>query len=303
MEHNGAYSAIPVGTIVMTWHHGYSGNHSVAQFPRFFKIRHTVFLLMRICVGFPLVVWALRVLRRHELSGGRVSVLVLALLLTDVLEMVLGPTILLGADMGGTGPISLLFSGVKYCALHLHQMVALEGVMARRYPPVFFLDVWRLLSLLSCLIEAIFLLLCLYVHPFAQITSVALCWLLVAAITLGATCKLTFTPTTSPSECSVSVREADHMLLAIATLGLFTLYGPFLALESALYGPLLALESAQASTPPASLERHASGILTAMTVVHPAVCLRLLVDPLLCVLVARQLPLNTQPQESTSDDN
>ena len=69
-------------------------------------------------------------------------------------------------------------------------------------------------------------------------------------------------------------------MLAIAVVSFFILYGPFLAFVFA------------QSLLPFSSEKYANGILVAMTVIYPVVCLRLIADPLLCVLVVRELPLD-----------
>ncbi|KAL7841564.1 hypothetical protein SRHO_G00252550 [Serrasalmus rhombeus] len=57
------------------------------------KIRLSVFLIAGECVGLPALVWALRVLYGHHKSGGRISVLVIVLLLCDLLELLLNPYI------------------------------------------------------------------------------------------------------------------------------------------------------------------------------------------------------------------
>ncbi|XP_062372004.1 uncharacterized protein LOC134059575 [Sardina pilchardus] len=250
------------------------------------QIRQSIFLITGLCVGLPLVGWALAVLRRHRRNGGRGSALVIALLLTDLLEMVLSPAMvayLLVPGVTRSGSVYLLFFCVKYCGLHLHQMVALEGVMTRTYLPVTSLRFWRPFSILFCLLEGVFLLLCVFVHPFAQTAAVTLTWLLLGVIILGITCKLASTPTPSSPHSSETAQDNDRTVLVVATLSFLALYGPFLAFVFT-----------QVSMPPASFERHGNGILTALTVVYPAVCLRLLTDPLLCVLVVRELPLDRQ---------
>ncbi|KAG5261191.1 hypothetical protein AALO_G00301070 [Alosa alosa] len=266
-------SGTPAKTNATTWDYGYN-------------IRHSIFLITGMCVGLPLVGWALAVLRRHKHNRGRGSALVIALLLTDLLEMVLSPAMvayLLAPGVTRSGSIFLLFFGVKYCGLHLHQMVALEGIMARTYLPVTSLRFWRPLSILLCLLEGVFLLLFVFVHPFAQTAAVTLTWLLLAVILLGVTCKLTFTPTPTPPDSSETVQDKDRTVLVVATLSFLALYGPFLAFQLT-----------QVSIPPASFKRHANGIMAAMTVIYPAVYLRVLTDPLLCVLVVRELPLDRQ---------
>ncbi|XP_031440992.1 uncharacterized protein LOC116224664 [Clupea harengus] len=262
-------SATPVKSVATTWDYGYN-------------IRHSIFLITGMCVGVPLVVWALGVLRQHQHNGGRVSVFITVLLLTDLLEMFLSPAMvvyLLLPDATCSGSVFLLFFGVKYCGLHLHQMVALEGVIARTYLPFTSLLFWRSFSILVCLLEGVFLLLCLCVYPFIQSAAVTFSWLLVALVPLGFTCKLAFTPTISPPD-SDTVQEKDRTVLAIAVVSFFILYGPFLAFVFA------------QSLLPFSSEKYANGILVAMTVIHPVVCLRLIADPLLCVLVVRELPLD-----------
>lgn len=57
------------------------------------KIRLAIFLIAGECGGLPALVWALRVLYRHYKSGGRISGLVIMLLLSDQLELLLNPYI------------------------------------------------------------------------------------------------------------------------------------------------------------------------------------------------------------------
>ncbi|KAI4879402.1 hypothetical protein NFI96_004158, partial [Prochilodus magdalenae] len=53
------------------------------------KIRLSIFLIAGLCGGLPALVWALRVLYGHYKSGGRISALVIMLLLSDLLELLL----------------------------------------------------------------------------------------------------------------------------------------------------------------------------------------------------------------------
>ncbi|KAI4881573.1 hypothetical protein NFI96_009995 [Prochilodus magdalenae] len=55
------------------------------------KIRLSIFLITGLCWGLPALVWALRVLYGHYKSGGRISALVVILLLSDLLELLLSP--------------------------------------------------------------------------------------------------------------------------------------------------------------------------------------------------------------------
>ncbi|KAI4888764.1 hypothetical protein NFI96_009589, partial [Prochilodus magdalenae] len=60
-----------------------------------------IFLIAGLCGGLPALVWGLRVLYGHYKSGGRISALVIMLLLSDLLELLLSPyvvTVLLQDD-------------------------------------------------------------------------------------------------------------------------------------------------------------------------------------------------------------
>ncbi|KAL6466723.1 hypothetical protein MHYP_G00245270 [Metynnis hypsauchen] len=67
--------------------------HLQPQYDLTAKIRLSIFLIAGECAGLPALVWALRVLYGHHKSGGRISVLVIVLLLCDLLELLLNPYI------------------------------------------------------------------------------------------------------------------------------------------------------------------------------------------------------------------
>ncbi|KAL2079142.1 hypothetical protein ACEWY4_024886 [Coilia grayii] len=257
-----------------------------------YNVRYSIFLITCMCVGLPLAGWALRVLRQHRENGGKASAFITALLLTDLLEMVLSPPMLaylFSPVVERSWVAFVLFYSVKYCGAHLHQMVALEGAMARTgYLPPGYRKSWHIFSVFFCLIEGIFLLLCLYVYPLFSSPAFTLTWLVLAIIPLAVTCKLTVAPRVSPLSHNAGQRSS-YPVLAIAAGSFFTLYGPFLAFVLA-----------QALPPEGSVEKCQNGMLAAMTIIHPLVCLRLLADPLLCVQVVREFLLDEGPVETSS---
>ncbi|KAI4893246.1 hypothetical protein NFI96_024936 [Prochilodus magdalenae] len=107
------------------------------------EIQLSIFLITGLCVGFPVLIWALRVLYRHCISGGRISALVLMLLLSDLLELLLSPyvvTKLLQKDYCWDSSwtcriLTSLWSALVFYGLHLQQVVALEAALFSRHPP------------------------------------------------------------------------------------------------------------------------------------------------------------------------
>lgn len=56
-----------------------------------YHIRLSIFLIIGACAGSPALVWALGALRLHYQSRGRVSLVAISLLLSDLLELILNP--------------------------------------------------------------------------------------------------------------------------------------------------------------------------------------------------------------------
>ncbi|KAI4887624.1 hypothetical protein NFI96_008238 [Prochilodus magdalenae] len=106
------------------------------------EIRLSIFLIAGNCVGLPALAWALRALHRHRKNGGRISVLVIMLLLSDLLELLLRPyvvTKLLQKENCREAKTPCwvfisMWSGSMIYGLHLQQVVALEGALSLRHP-------------------------------------------------------------------------------------------------------------------------------------------------------------------------
>ncbi|KAI4875178.1 hypothetical protein NFI96_008592, partial [Prochilodus magdalenae] len=103
-------------------------------------IRLSIFLISAVCAGVPALVWALMVLRRHRKRKGRIPVFIVLLLLNDVLELLLNPyvaTKLILRDWCRNmtcWTFANLWWGLRYSGVHLQLMVVFEGVLARRHP-------------------------------------------------------------------------------------------------------------------------------------------------------------------------
>ncbi len=59
------------------------------------KVRWSIFIITAACAGLPALVWSVRDLIHHRKNGHRTSVFIILLLLTDFVELLLSPYILL----------------------------------------------------------------------------------------------------------------------------------------------------------------------------------------------------------------
>ncbi|XP_062372694.1 uncharacterized protein LOC134060105 [Sardina pilchardus] len=104
------------------------------------KVSLVVFLFVGFCMGLPTLVWALLYLRAYRDRGATISPFMIALLLSDVVELALIPLMVyfLFQDdtCGWTGyqcvAMYPLFASLRLCGFVYHQLVALQGVWALR---------------------------------------------------------------------------------------------------------------------------------------------------------------------------
>ncbi len=59
------------------------------------KVRWSIFIITAVCAGLPALVWSVRDLIHHRKNGHRTSVFIILLLLTDSVEILLSPYILI----------------------------------------------------------------------------------------------------------------------------------------------------------------------------------------------------------------
>ncbi len=106
------------------------------------KVRYSIFVITGVCAGLPALVWSVRELIHHRKNGHRVSVFIILLLLTDIVEILLSPYILikhlLDENTWNAEWIIWFFvslwSSSRGCGILLHQLVALEGIISVKYP-------------------------------------------------------------------------------------------------------------------------------------------------------------------------
>lgn len=254
----------------------------------------SIILSVGVYEGLFVWLWAICCLYLYWRGGGKVSTFILFLLLSDLIDVSISPLVfqkILGGPLAGGEPddawgLSALFFGTRIHALYLHQLVALECVLYLRYcrcsgrffspfNSVFVcVSVWAIVAFLSHLCSAD---VSLYVS-FG--VSVALCSVpLVMAIV---TCVLTFTdhPIIPQASSPGQRRQAATQVTAVSMVTLVVVYLPYLAVMCLVHYPSHAHRDGHPFyrlPEPAWL--HTSGL----------VGLRVMADPLLCVLVCSKV--------------
>lgn len=95
-------------------------------------IRLLIFSISAMCVGVPCLIWAFYCVHLQRKTRGQISAFIILLLLIDLLQLLIYIPCFI-SNFFGTG---LGYCFLKVCGLHLHQLVALEGVLTLKYPMV-----------------------------------------------------------------------------------------------------------------------------------------------------------------------
>ncbi|KAI4890625.1 hypothetical protein NFI96_021919 [Prochilodus magdalenae] len=247
------------------------------------KNRLSNFLLAGLFVGLPALVWALRVLYGHYKSGGRISALVIMLLLCDLLELLLSPyvaTKLLQEDYCWDSSwtcrlLTSLWSALVFYGLHLQQVVVLKATLSLRHPPcsahVFFPD--------CSIITSIILFISFFLCEFFEATLLILLGLPVLLMITLTSCIVTCRAPPQTSSTPSRTRKPSSTVLVFATSALI-LYAAF--------------------TIVCIIMRNR---WTLWVMYFSLMSLRVVLDPVLCVLVYRKdLKLQTPPTHAEHDE-
>ncbi|XP_036439403.1 uncharacterized protein LOC118816903 [Colossoma macropomum] len=250
------------------------------------KIRLSIFLIAGVCGSLPVLAWALHVFYRHYNSAGRISAFVVMLLLCDLLVLFLTPyvvTNLLQAescwDNMTCKMLSSLWAGSETYGLHLQQVVGLEGALALRNPIA-----WNYSFFHSCsIILSIVALLCFSLCEFFSVDHLVLLGLpLLFTITLTSwivTCRAP--PHISDGPCTTWKSSSAVLALVTFTLVLYVIFASMCL--------LLRNYSGHYQNP-----KYWNLCVTCLSLMS----LRVVFDPLLCVLVHRR-NLRVQTQQNT----
>lgn len=204
------------------------------------------------------LLWAFGVLCRHHKRRGRISSIAIFLLLSDLLELILIPFLVAYLFKEDSKPCELIFSllfGARLYGNLLHQIVAVESI-SQRYPSLG--EVFSpSCSIILCIVVFLLLIGCRFIYLIGNVIIMLVCVLpiIVCAVTYLLTWK-------APHDLNQAIdRKPGVLVLTVAMFTLIILYMPFFLTVC--------------TDLPFMLDSLAS--------------LRLISDPLLCVLVCREL--------------
>ena len=232
--------------------------------------------------------WAMYYLYFYWRGVGRVSTFILFLLLSDLLDLGVTPLMILnilGWPPYIHGDLSTLFFGTRLLALYLHQLVALESILHLRHPQYSARIASPPNSMFICLsvwVTVVFLnRICDDIEPpyFSFSVYVVLC--LVPLVMAIVTCVLALTdcPINSQASSPGQGRRAAILVTTASIVTFVFVYMPVLVFTClALYPSHLADDHPFHPVP------ELAWLLTTS-----AMCLRVMTDPLLCVLVCSQI--------------
>lgn len=242
-------------------------------------IRIKIFLAIGLCLGIPAVAWTLRLLLQHVRAGGRVSIFIIFLLLSDILELFLIP-FLLASDLrcdqtlmiweyGSCGsPITVVaFSGARLCGLCFHQLVALQSVLPLTHPRCFA----RLSSPFCSITICLTIWICTLTYLIYPLAFVVIGSILFAAAVV--TCMLTIKVSCSCADPGGihNIQKGTRLHIFVVAMGtLWLLYAPFVVWFCVWFN-----------------NRTLVLYIASMSVCMMS--LRVIADPLQCVLVCREI--------------
>ncbi|KAI4890622.1 hypothetical protein NFI96_004451 [Prochilodus magdalenae] len=238
------------------------------------KVRLSMFLIAGACGGLPTLAWALRVFYRHYKSGRQISASIIMLLCCDLLVLLLVPYIVTNVWQDGfcwynmtCRTLSSLWAGSATYGLHLQQLVGLEGVLSLRYPVA--CD-YRSCSIMFSIIALV----CFSLCEFFNVDHLTLLGLpLLLAVTLTSwivTCRAP--PLNSDAPYRRGRSGSTVLALVTSTVVLYMVYASLCLVLRHYSGHFQDLEK----------------YWTVWVMCLSLMSLRVIFDPLLCVLVYRR---------------
>lgn len=233
-----------------------------------------------LCLGLPSVTWALFSLKGLKDGGGRISPFIFFLIYSDIMELLLCPfvnTRLLEGTPCHTiltcCSLCVLLAVARLCGLHFHQLVALQGILSLVYPAHTVHFLWS--SILGVIVW-IFVVTCQFFEV-GYICNLIACFVPVTLVLITSilTVKASLAFARSPDR-----RKFPGFNILAFALSTLVLYMPCIILSCVNYpDPFY-----QSSWVPA--------VVSIMS-------LRLVTEPLLCVLVCRETKLCWTPHPPT----
>ncbi|KAL2079079.1 hypothetical protein ACEWY4_024823 [Coilia grayii] len=243
-----------------------------------------LFLLPGVCVGLPALCWAVRSQHLIQRGGGRVSTFIIFLIFSDAVEVLL--TFLTAAAYfqiitdRHQIPIAFTLVSVRVCGFYLHQLVALEGILSLSNPLCFS----RLSSPLVSIPLSITLWISAFTLDFPELATV------LHSVVCGLMCFVTVALWVLALKAPRSSESSSHRdrkpalrVLAVAQFTLLFIHGP---------SALLFLAK--------TFDYYFKARKSVWQIIYFFTGLRLVADPLLCVLVHKERLRGQAPDLNTT---
>lgn len=205
-----------------------------------------------------------------------------SLLLSDVLEFLLIPLVVIFKDCEWDGFVCTLlkawFDATRLCGFCLHQLVVLERVINLRYH----VCAKHLCSRLASILLSLTLWICAFTSSTSMVSMLAVVVFCGLPCTV-AVCVLTFkSPPSAAEEVPLRDKRSGTTVLSVALVSVVCLYGPYIVF---LFTGLL---------------NHSKWVDLLFPMSICLVSLRLVADPLLCLLVSKEIIRRQPLQAETS---
>lgn len=240
-----------------------------------------IILSVGICLGLPLLLWALRRLHVFLRRGGRITAFVASVLLFDFLELVMSSVVVIVLARGVCLITSIkcrlmlfLWLGMQFCGLHFHQLGALEAILSLINPMLTASWPFVLFTVAASLLEWVFLIAYVGAAPHLEGPAAYIVWFLLAVVLLITTGVLTYLYQAPEDERWYRMKKTGR--LALATASLLVVYVPHFFARGILFE----------HDSPQEPEVNPYAMVTCLS----TVALQLVVDPLLCVLFFKDIP-------------
>lgn len=276
------------------WSLGSNHSHSSA-----IPLINPAYIITSFCGGLPLFGWAVSCLYLHWQCNRQLSTFVSFLLLTDAVQLSLSPALVVGAlrkdlcsdDGFRCDLVWYLWLGTSVLGLNLHQLVALEGILSRRYPQCSAQWFSMPCSLLLCFIELVMVTTVVTlktIHSSIQdhlIGSMECVWWLAAFVISLILCVLFCQSSYPTRHTHCHDKTTERIMLAIAVTTCFILYGLSIP--------------AYMTIDITSIDYNIHMILQSVYISLSS--FRLIADPLLCVLACRKPPERKADEHHLTD--
>lgn len=187
-------------------------------------IRLLIFFIGAVCVGVPCLIWAFYCVHLQRKTRGQISAFIILLLIIDLLQL----PIYISFFISHFFYTVIGYCFLKLCGLHLHQLVALEGVLTLKYPVVSAYIFSKPCYIIISIIILLFPLVCGLLAAFRGLVGLNLGFgsILAPLCLLVVTGIITYKAPPTPSKTPVTDNRPGASVFLVTMVTLVVLYLP-----------------------------------------------------------------------------